>query len=142
MIIALIFLLLYSSPCWAGEGAASLLIQGQQCKKNLQGETQYASTLHDERDQYEQQDAALVIQRDGLKKQIQELGKQLADLQKKVGVPHQQITTPPSPLGAASADSLATGSRASSTPTGVATPSPAASPAKSRTQPGWPNPSK
>ena len=122
-----------SSIARAGVGAAALaLSQGEQCKKNLQGETQYASMLHDERDQYEQQDAALVIQRDELKKQIQELGKQLADLQKQLGSseavkngPHQQMSRteliPSSP---------------------AATPSPAPSPAKSRTQPGWPNPSK
>ena len=116
----------------AGVGAAALaLSQGEQCKKNLQGETQYASMLHDERDQYEQQDAALVIQRDELKKQIQELGKQLADLQKQIG----------------SSDAVNNGSHQQMSRTELipsspaATPSPAPSPAKSRTQPGWPNPS-
>ena len=85
--VALIAIVLGIWRAYAGVGAAALaLSQGEQCKKNLQGETQYASMLHDERDQYEQQDAALVIQRDELKKQIQELGKQLADLQKQMGV--------------------------------------------------------
>jgi len=125
------FVIMIGLPCiaHAGVGAAALaLSQGEQCKKNLQGETQYASMLHDERDQYEQQDAALVIQRDELKKQIQELGKQLADLQKKAGSSngsHQQMgrteLIPSSP---------------------AATPSPTPSPAQSRTQPGWPTPSR
>jgi hypothetical protein len=124
--VALIAIVLGIWRAYAGVGAAALaLSQGEQCKKNLQGETQYASMLHDERDQYEQQDAALVIQRDELKKQIQELGKQLADLQKQMGVTHQQIVIPPAPVAA--------------TPNPV--PSPTPSPARLRTQPGWPNPS-
>jgi hypothetical protein len=123
-VIVVILVIGLSGIARAGVGAAALaLSQGEQCKKNLQGETQYASMLHDERDQYEQQDAALVIQRDELKKQIQELGKQLADLQKQrtteliPSYPHQQLI-PSSP---------------------AVTPAP--SPTKSRTQPGWPNPS-
>jgi len=111
----------WTSTTDAGLGAAALaLSQGEQCKKNLQGETQYASMLHDERDQYEQQDAALVIQRDELKKQIQELGKEVADLQTKLGVPHQQITIPAEKP--------------------VPQESQAGKPVP-QTQPGWPNPS-
>ena len=70
--IGLVIVIGLPSIARAGLGGAALaLSEGQQCKKNLQGETQYASMLHDERDQYEQQDAALVIQRDELKQQIQ-----------------------------------------------------------------------
>jgi len=77
---------------WAGTsaGMATIAAQGEQCRKNLQGETQYASMLHDERDNYEQQAAALVIERDALKKQIQEQGKQIQELETKLkaaGIP-------------------------------------------------------
>src|ERR1700756_240454 len=78
-------------------GEHAMVLQGEQCKKNLQGEIQYASMLHDERDQYEQQAAALVIQRDELKKQGQELGKQGAELQRQLG------KAPPSPVASPAA---------------------------------------
>lgn len=84
---------LYLSRCWAGE--ASTLLVGERCKRDLKGETQYASMLHDERDQYEQQDAALVIQRDELKQQIQELSAQLDKMKKK---PESMPTPAPAPI--------------------------------------------
>jgi TolA-binding protein len=85
ILLLLSVLLFLTTPAMAGDlGATAVALQNEQCQKNLKGETQYASMLHDERDQYEQQAAALVIQRDQLKQQIQDQGKQIEQLQKRI----------------------------------------------------------
>lgn len=81
-LILFISLVLLPAVAWAS-GSSQVLLAGERCKRDLKGETQYASMLHDERDQYEQQDAALVVERDELKQQIQDLSKQLNELRKK-----------------------------------------------------------
>lgn len=92
-IIAIFTITLLSGQVWAGSSAGALIVavQAQTCERNLKGETQYASMLHDERDQYEQQDAALVVQRDDLKQQIEDLNKQLGQARLAHHVP---VSTP------------------------------------------------
>lgn len=82
-LILLIFLVLLPVVARAS-GPSQVLLAGERCTRNLKGETQYASMLHDERDQYEQQDAALVVQRDELQHQIQDLSKQIQDLSRQL----------------------------------------------------------